>query len=230
MEPMATTPPMRTMPGSHKPHGFERYGLIFIMAAATCVAVLAVPRFVAGSLFALAPSVHETLKLPDPQEARDGVPWLDRSLAWHAWGDAGAMRALATRIAGLGGEQEVLVETLARSPMRPDLWLRLGRLTRAEHPDTSLAAWRMSVFAARLFPAIMEQRLDLGLSLKDRMGASDLALLDDQFRLSYVVRPAHVAQIMALAHNAMHRDYFAQIVGGLSATDIDHMIRIHALH
>jgi|AGTN01.1.fsa_nt_gi hypothetical protein len=219
------------MPRIPDPVGAERLALVGLAVVALIVAAMAVPRLVAGTMFALAPGVREDSSYPRPQEAAPTLAWLERSQAWSRWGDAGLYQALTRQVAGLDGERADLEGLLEASPLRPEQWYRLGRIVlAADDPERALAAWRMSVYSARIHPPVMEERLELGLALKDRMAPADLALLDDQVRQSFVVRPAHVVRMMGRPDNAVHQTYFQAMVSSLSITDIDHMVRIHARH
>lgn len=230
MAPMAITGPMPDMPRNPDPAGLERWGLAAVAALALATAALAVPRLTAGTLFALAPNVRE-----NPLAARDGdeaatALWLRRSQDWSPWGDAGAAEAKALDKGRLPGRRQALQETLAGSPLRPDLWLALGQDWLADSPERALAAWRMSVFASRVHPPAMAQRLALGLRLQPHMDAADLDRLRDQTRLTFVLMPAQTNLVFNAPENAVHRPLYASVVSGLSSTDIDHMVRIHALH
>jgi len=86
------------------------------------------------------------------------------------------------------------------------------------------------VMSGRVYPSLMERRLQTGIALRSVMTPSDLALLDDQTRLSYILRPQQVVAVMMSPQNTDYRDRYAEIVASLSPADIDAIIRIYALH
>ncbi|WP_291724985.1 hypothetical protein [Magnetospirillum sp. 64-120] len=218
------------MPRSPNPTGAVRWGLVAIAALALAVGALAAPRLVAGTLFALAPNVRENPFLTRDGDEEESVRRLEQSQRWSRWGDAGAAQAKAADLAKRADTRSMLEATLAGSPLRPDLWLKLAQDRLAAAPDQALAAWRLSVFTSRVYPPVMAPRLDLGLRLKQRMDDADLDLLRDQMRLTFVLMPAHTTYVLAKPENAPHRQFYQSVVNALSPTDIDHMVRIHALH
>lgn len=230
MVPTAIMPVTKAMPESHRPSRAERRVLLGVALLALTLAVVAFPRLVAGGLYALAPGIHENASIPRPPEIAGTLALLEQAQWWSESPDAAMYRALSLRLGGQGGEENELSGLLARSPQRPVEWFWLARRQAGSNPPKALDAWRMSVYAGRVFPSIMAERLDVGLLLRDGMAPADLAMLDDQVRLAFVLRPAHVNHVMSQAHNAVHRDYVAAIVRNLSDTDIDAMVRIHALH
>ncbi|MBF0095188.1 MAG: hypothetical protein HQL33_12955 [Alphaproteobacteria bacterium] len=120
---------------------------------------------------------------------------------------------------------------LGRAPLTPDVWLRRAEMLLADgHPRQALAAWRMSVVSARVEPFIMPRRMDMGLSLRAQMGDADLELLRHQLRLTFILRPSQAHQIIALPHNLTHADFYRAVIAALTPSDIEHMVRIHALH
>jgi hypothetical protein len=230
MAPTAIMPVMKVMAESHRPSRGERNVLLGLALLALVVGVVAFPRMIAGALFALAPGTHENGDFPQSDESAGTLSLLERAQWWAESSDVGMHLALTLHLAGKGGEENVLAGLLANSPLRPKEWFLLARQKAEGSPQSALNAWRMSVYVGRVFPSIMEERLDVGLMLKDKMAPSDLALLDDQVRLSFVVRPAHTNRVMSRVHNVVHREYVAAIVRNLSEADIDSMVRIHALH
>jgi hypothetical protein len=208
----------------------ERRALLVLAALAVVLALAAVPRLVAGTLLALAPGVHSDGLYPQPEEWAATEDFLAGAEAWQASTEIGRYRALVRHLAQAPDERAGLEKLLARAPLLPEQWLWLGQGLAPTDPAQAIAAWRMSVYNARVYPSIMEHRLDLGLALKSAMSAEDQSLLDDQFRLAYVVRPAQVQHVLAQKRNLIHRDYFAHIVRNLSDTDIDAIMRIHVLH
>lgn len=230
MVPTAIMPVTKAMPESHRPSRAERRILLGVALLALILAAMAFPRLVAGGLYALAPGIHANGDYPQPAEIAGTLALLERAQWWSESPDAAMYRALSLRLAGQGGEESELSGLLANSPQRPREWFWLARQRAGSNPQKALDAWRMSVYAGRVFPSIMEERLEVGLLLRERMAPADLAMLDDQVRLAFVLRPAHVNHVMSRAQNAAHRDYVAAIVRNLSDTDIDAMVRIHALH
>ncbi|AVM73176.1 hypothetical protein [Magnetospirillum gryphiswaldense] len=208
----------------------ERRALLVLAVLAVVLAFAAIPRLIAGTLLALAPGVHSDGLYPQPEEWAATEEFLARAEAWQASTEIGRYRALVRHLAKAPDERAGLEKLLAQAPLLPEQWLWLGQILARTDPAQAIAAWRMSVYNARVYPSIMESRLDLGLELKPEMGAEDQGLLDDQFRLSYVVRPAQVQQILAQQRNLIHRGYFARVVKNLSDADMDAIMRIHVLH
>lgn len=208
----------------------ERRALLVLAGLAGGLALVAIPRMVAGLLLAFAPGVHSDGLYPQPQEWAATEDFLVVAEAWQASTESGRYRALVRHLAQAPDEQDGLEKFLARVPLMPEQWLWLGQKLAQADPARAIAAWRMSVYSARVYPSIMEFRLDLGLALKPEMNAEDLSLLDDQFRLSYVLRPGQVQLILAQSRNHVHREYFARVVQSLSDADMDAIMRIHVLH
>lgn len=227
---MAITVPTRVMAKARDPKAGERRALVALAGAAFAIALIAAPRLISGTLLALAPGVHSDGLYPQPQEWAATEDMLAMAATWQTSADIGRYRALVRHLAQAPDEQQGLETLLARAPMLPEQWLWLGQSLAPNDPAKAIAAWRMSVYSGRVYPPIMEHRLDLGLALMPRMSAEDQRLLDDQFRLSYVVRPAQVQLILAQKRNLIHRDYFFRIVKNLSEADMDAIMRIHVLH
>lgn len=228
---MDITGPIKAMPKANAKVSGRRLALAAIMVLALITAALALPRMAGGLLLALAPGVREDSSYPQPDEAAAAQPWLTWSLLWHDSAHTRLYDALFKQISGQPSEEKTLSAMLAQSPLRPRQWLRLAQIRAATGDEPgAIAAWRMSVFAARHEPSVMEDRLDLGLSLKSAMIEDDLALLDDQFKRSFVLLLPYVQRVMDKPHNAPHKPYYRSIVDHLSTAEIDHMVRIHALH
>ncbi|MBN2752081.1 MAG: hypothetical protein JXQ84_05170 [Rhodospirillaceae bacterium] len=216
-----------------RPTGAQRLAILGLIAIALGVAATALPRMIAGGLFAWAPSVRENATFPRANEASETLAWLARSQAWQPSAAAKIYAALSfhAKDKASAEERDTLIDLLAHSPLRPQQWLDLGQIFSAEgNRERALSAWRMSIFTGRILPSIMVDRLDLGLSLKNLMQTEDLRLLDEQVRLSFILRPAHVKRLLTLPQNAIYTAYCREIITALSETDIDHMVRIHALH
>lgn len=212
------------------PTGGERRVLLVLAGLAGALTLAAIPRLIAGVFLALAPGVHSDGLYPQPEEWAATEDFLARGEAWQASTEIGRYRALVRHLAQAPDERAGLETLLAQVPLLPEQWLWLGQSLAPTDPARAIAAWRMSVYNARVYPSIMEYRLDLGLALKPAMSPEDERLLDDQFRLSYVVRPAQVQHVLAQKRNLIHQDYFARIVTNLSEADMDAIMRIHVLH
>jgi hypothetical protein len=227
----ATTAPMANTRNRTeiRPTGRIALAAIFLIGALTMV--LAFPRLVSGVFVALAPGLYERPHLPDAEQAAETVAYLQRAQGWVWTADVAAYQAQTMRVGKIPGEDSILIELLARAPLRPESWLLLATLHASQgRSEQAIAAWRSSVYAGRVEPPIMPQRAELGLSLRATMSQGDLKLLEEQVRLSFVLRPAHLVLRMNMAKNADHMNYYRSIVDGLSSTEIDHMVRIHALH
>lgn len=212
-------------------HRISRAAATATLVVAGLLLVMAFPRLVAGLLTATAPGISADGRYPDAETAADTLEPLRQAQKWAYSAKTATYQAYSLRLLGRPGEAETLKTLLAASPQRPEHWLRLAELElAANNPVAALPYWRLSIFAARLEPILISPRLRTGLDLLDSMGPDDQALLSEQFRLAVVVRPIEAALIMSLPRNKRHWPLYQATVEGLTPTDIDHMVRIHAIH
>ncbi|SIT18396.1 hypothetical protein SAMN05421779_11122 [Insolitispirillum peregrinum] len=213
-----------------KPILGERLVLGAIAVLAVGILLVATPRLIAGGLLALAPGVHSSLAYPSAEERPKTRVWLDAAADIAPLPDIAFYQTLIARLDHDADEAQALERLLKVSPLRPDEWNRLARLRLSSNPQQALQAWKVSVFSGRVYPPIMADRLEVGLQLSALMSADEQSILRDQIRLAYVLRPAHVQQMLARSANKGFAPLVTEVIAGLSEADIAAMVRIHALH
>lgn len=197
----------------------ERLLLAAAGMAAALMLVLAVPRVIGGSLAALAPPAGAGADTLPALAAAQGWAWSARVAELQVW------RAAAS---GAPELRPLVEQALARAPINPTHWTLLAdQRQRAGDTAGAIDAMRMSLIAGPIDPALAPYRLMVALPLRDAMATDDRALLDRQIQLSYVLRPAHVGRLMGDPRMA---EPIRAAVTTLSPMDIEHMVRIHALH
>lgn len=227
------------------PERLRRLSAWAVLAIAASLLAASVPRLVSGIISATAPGMHPSGTFPTAETAPDTLDFLRTAQGWSYSAKTAVYEAQTLRLLKDPGEVEALKTLLAASPQRSAQWLRLSRLALDVNTDTNanandnanagalaeaLTYWRLSVLTARLDPVLMASRIDIGLRLLPTMTDDDRSLLRDQFRLTIVVRPDLMASVMLLPRNIGYWDLYERAVKALTQTDIDHMVRIHALH
>lgn len=197
----------------------ERLLVTAVALAALLMLALATPRLVAGTLAALAlPEGGAVQSLPGLAEAQSWS-WSARVAEHQVWGATAA---------GTPGLRPLVEDALARAPINPSHWTVLSDLRHRDGDVAgAVAAMRLSLLSGPADPALAPFRLAVALRLRDAMDDDDRALVDRQIQLSYVLRPGHVH---ALTADPRMREPIRAAIDTLSPMDIQHMVRIHALH
>jgi hypothetical protein len=91
------------------------------------------------------------------------------------------------------------VESLRQAPAQSDIWLRLATIRWVLHdePETIVEPWKMSVFTGRAHSTLFVRRVEIGLAYRSWLDDEGLAMLRDQLRLAWTVRPGPLAGALA---------------------------------
>jgi hypothetical protein len=91
------------------------------------------------------------------------------------------------------------IESLRQAPAQSELWLRLATIRWVLHdePDTIVEPWKMSVFTGRAHSTLFVRRVEIGLAHRAWLDDEGLAMLRDQLRLAWNVRPGPLAGALA---------------------------------
>ncbi len=83
------------------------------------------------------------------------------------------------------------VESLRQAPAQAALWLQLATIRWVLHdePETIVAPWKMSVFTGRNHSSLYTRRVEVGLMHRAFLDEEGRAMLRDQLRLAWRVRP-----------------------------------------
>ena len=105
------------------------------------------------------------------------------------------------------------IESLRQAPAQSEIWLRLAtvRWLLREEPEAIIGPWKMSVFTGRTFTTLYTQRLEVGLAFLEQLDEEGRAMLRDQVRLAWKLRPGGVAQVLVRRDPGLHlmRDLLA---------------------
>lgn len=91
------------------------------------------------------------------------------------------------------------MQSLRTAPAQSSLWLRLAAIRWVLHdePETIIEPWKMSVFTGRSHSSLYAHRVEIGMAHLEYLDQEGRAMLRDQLRLAWKVRPGALAQVLA---------------------------------
>lgn len=144
-------------------------------------------------LSVLAGFAAEAIGIHDHYRYRDGLSQIHylRGLDIHT-------PARERRSAYRESESEAM-ESLRQAPAQSALWLRLATIRWVLHdePETIVEPWKMSIFTGRSHSSLYAYRVELGLAFLAYQDQEGRAMLRDQLRLAWKIRPGTLVQVLA---------------------------------
>jgi hypothetical protein len=135
----------------------------------------------------------EAINIHDHYRFRDGLSQLHylRGMDIHT-------PAMERRDAYRTSESEAM-ESLRQAPAQSALWLRLAtiRWVLRDEPETIVEPWKMSIFTGRSHSSLYAYRVELGLAFLGYLDQEGRAMLRDQLRLAWKIRPGTLVQVLA---------------------------------
>jgi len=129
------------------------------------------------------------------------------------------------RAAQLNAAAAAATAALSVAPGQPSVWYRLAELReRLGDRDGAAAALRMSFLSGSFVPSLMESRVEMGLRLLQGTNTETADLLKRQIRLTWVARPAYVAELGARTDAG---PLVREALAGLTETEAAQFQRLH---
>lgn len=90
------------------------------------------------------------------------------------------------------------VESLRQAPAQSAVWLRLAtvRWVLRDEPENIIDPWKMSVFTGRTYSTLYSRRVEIGLAFLQQLDEEGRAMLRDQVRLAWKLRPGGLMQVL----------------------------------
>lgn len=188
--------------------------LIFVLALAVSVLMLALPRLQAayrylpveiaiGKYFSsrempsdrlpvLIRYAREAIDYHDHYRYRDGLSILHLLRAQDV-----LTPVLDRRSAYEEAAQEARV-SLSQAPAQSATWMRLAlvRWILREEPEDIVAAWKMSIFTGRKHSTLIIQRLEIGLAHRSFMDDEAVSMLRDQLLLAWRMQAGSLIRLL----------------------------------
>lgn len=115
------------------------------------------------------------------------------------------------------------VESLRQAPVQSAVWLRLAtiRWVLRDEPETIIGPWKMSVFTGRTYTTLYNRRVEIGLAFMDQLDEEGRAMLRDQVRLAWKLRPGILVQVLERRDPGLNR--IRGLLAGSDPQTVDEM-------